>query len=242
MHDRIAVEELSVTLDADERFRAKLARHALPPDDADLLMELALRSVFGVAPRSEIIAESADDGCLHVLLSGWACKYRLLPDGRRQVGPILLSGDICDLDAIGGGGPALGVLALSECRVAALRREVIAPAMKERPAVAGYLMALLVAENTAMVRQIVNLGRRSARERTADLLCDLLGRLQENGEALDNRIRCALTQTDMADHLGLSAVHTNRALKELKSSGLLAGRGSLYVVRDLDGLRTVAGL
>ena len=62
------------------------------------------------------------------------------------------------------------------------------------------------------------------------------------GEALDGSIRCALTQTDMADHLGLSAVHTNRALKELKTRGVLAGRGSLYVVLDPEGLQGMAGL
>ncbi len=222
-------------------FRNRLVRCALPGDDVDFLTEWASRSVTSVVPREKIVDEHTAGGCLHVLLSGWACKYRLLPDGRRQIGPIFLAGDVCDLDAIGSAEAAFGVLALADCRIAILRRELVVRAMRERPAIADYLMAAVLAENAAMIRQIVNLGRRSARERTADLLYDLLVRLQQNGEALDGSIRCALTQTDMADHLGLSAVHTNRALKELKTRGLIAGRGSLYIVRDRKGLQSMAG-
>ncbi len=221
-------------------FVAHLTRRRVPQRDVEYLARLAAASTRMAAAREDIVGVQTEHGRIHILLEGWACSYRLLSDGRRQIGAIHLPGDICDVDAVARGRLSLGVLALTGCRFACIGREALADAMEERAAVRDLVVALLAAENTAMVELIVNLGRRSARERIAFLLCKLLARLQTNGEALNNSIRCALTQTDLADYLGLSTVHTNRALKDLKLKGLISGKGSVYTICDLPGLQAIA--
>ncbi len=227
--------------DVRHRFNRALTRRGLPQDDADFLGATALRGALIVDARTDIVNETSDAETIYMLLEGWACAYRVLKDGRRQIGAILLAGDVCNLDSLASGPLTFGVLALTPCRVVGVARDSIVAAIRERSPVRDMFMSMLVSENRALIDQVVNLGRRSARERTAFLLCDLLSRLQDNGEALDGRIRCPLTQADIADHLGLSTVHTNRAFKDLRATGLVAGRGNLYVVSDRPGLQAVAG-
>ena len=223
-------------------FYNMIIRRGLGRDDADYLCDTALRATTRVEARSDIVDQRKRSDNIYILLEGWACAYCLLKDGRRQIFVILLGGDICNLDALTSGHLTFGVLALTSCRVAYVARDALARAMEDRPTIRELLVAMLVSENRALIDQVVNLGRRSARERTAFLLCDLLARLQDNGEARDGRIRCPLTQADMADHLGLSTVHTNRALKDLRARGLVAGRGNLYIVADRPGLLDAAGV
>ena len=222
-------------------FVAHLARRELPQRDIDHLARLAARSTALIAAREDIVGERADASRIHILLEGWSISYRLLSDGRRQVAAIHLPGDVCDVDALAPARLSFGVLALTDCRIACIERDALKAAMQERVAVRNLIVALLAAENASLFELVVNLGRRSARERIAFLLCRLLGRLQTNGEALNNSIRCALTQTDLGDHLGLSTVHVNRALKDLKLGGLISGRGSVYTISDLPGLQAIAG-
>ena len=221
-------------------FQDRLARFGLPPLDLAVLSDSVANTSSIVEARNVLVEEQSDSDRILVLLEGWACKFRTLSDGRRQIGPIHLSGDICSLDALAGGRLGFGVLALTSCHVAAISRSALLREADERPALRKLLVSMLVDENKSMIDHVVNLGRRSARERTAHLLVDLLTRLQENGEALDGTIRCALTQTDMADYLGLSTVHTNRALRDLKENGLISGRGSNYTVADRAKLQALA--
>ena len=223
-------------------FAEHLSRRRLPRDDAEHLIRLASSATMEVAAREDIIAQQTEPDRIHILLEGWACSYRLLSDGRRQIGAIHLAGDVCGVDALAPGRLAFGVIALTNCRLACLGCDALARAMEERPSVRDLVVALFAAENTVLAELVTNLGRRSARERTAFVLCRLLARLQENGEALDDTIRCALTQTDLADHLGLSTVHVNRALRDLKLRGLISGRGSVYAIRDLPALQAIASL
>ena len=221
-------------------FYDRLARFGLPPDDLSFFERTLATSSSVVDARTSIVAEQSDDDRIFVLFEGWACKFRTLSGGRRQLGPIHLAGDFCNLDALVEGRGNFGVLALTGCLVASVPRDTLLLCMDHRPALRQLLLSVLVGENKTMINHVVNLGRRSARERTANLLVDLLARLHENGEALDGRIRCALTQSDMADYLGLSTVHTNRALKDLKESGYISGKGNLYTIADRPGLQALA--
>jgi CRP-like cAMP-binding protein len=222
-------------------FQNKLARHGLSGDDLTFLYGKMTRSPAFVAAHDDVVNERNASAELFVLLEGWACHYRILSDGRRQLGRILLAGDFLNLDVIAGGDLTVNVLALTPCRIGAMARDDLHKAMAKRPALRNMVFGLLVEENKSLIEQVVGLGRRSARERTAYMLCQLLTRLQENGEALDGNMRCALTQTDMADHLGLSTVHTNRALQDLKAKGLIGGRGSTYTIADRHALMAAAG-
>ena len=113
-------------------------------------------------------------------------------------------------------------------------------AIGERPAIRDMLWTLTTRENCALFEQIVSLGRRSARERLAFLLHDLLVRLQDLGGAQDGIFVSYVTQAEMADALGLSTVHLNRTLQGLKADRLIEVQGRTYRIRDPKALQAVA--
>ena len=192
-----------------------------------------------VDPRTDVFRATSTP-FLHVLQHGWACKYKLLTDGRRQITSFHLPGEILDLDRITRTDVPFNILALSECRVARLPLEMIRTAVAGRPAIRNWLWALTTRENTSLFEQIVSLGRRSARERLAYLLHDLLDRLANLGDAKDGTFMSYVTQAEMADALGLSTVHLNRTLQGLKADRLIEVRGRTYTVRDPKALQAAA--
>lgn len=198
------------------------------------------RGVATVAAQSDICARDDSTRQIRLLLEGWACKYRLMGDGRRQILCIHLPGEVVDLEKVGDHAASFGVLALTECRVAAVSTDWLAQASEQRSSMRNLLLALMRAENVAKAEQIVSLGRRSARERTAYLMCDLLARLQVLGLARDGCFRLPLTQVDMGDHLGLSTVHVNRTLQDLRSERLIESSGRSYKVCNRDRLERLA--
>ena len=219
----------------NDPFLTRLMREGASEIDLAFIAE-NYRNVVNVEAQSDISGRGASAKQIHVLLDGWACKYRLMADGRRQILRIHLPGEICDLDKICRDDVSFGVLALSECRIATISLDWIKKAIEDRPAIRDLLWSLTVFESVAMTEQVVSLGRRSARERTAYLLCDLLQRLQALGQADDGSFRLPLTQVDMGDHLGLSTVHVNRTLQDLKSERLIQNGGRTYRICDREGL------
>jgi CRP-like cAMP-binding protein len=212
------------------------AQHPPPlPSDVTGSVE---RSIV-VDAQSDIFGSSARP-YLHVLQTGWACTYQLLPNGQRQIVAFHLPGAVLDLDRIMTERLNFSALALSECTVGLLPLEWVRTAIDTRPAIRDLFWTLTTLENRALLESVVNLGRRTARERLAYLLSDLLERLQAIGEALDGSFTPAINQSEMADALGLSQVHLNRSIQRLKTEGLVAIRGRRYEICDAKRLRQVA--
>lgn len=222
-----------------DHFLAKTKLSGLPEEDLAALAE-HYGSPIEVAARTEIVSPTRSGADVHVLVEGWACKYKLLSDGRRQIVAFKLPGDICDLERLGGPPAGIVLVALSDCRVSTIPVDWLNEARIGRPAIGQMLWSLLMRENAAMTEQIVALGRRTSRQRIAYLLCDILERLQAVGEAADGRFRTPLTQTDMADALGLSTVHVNRTLQGLRENGLLEVRGRSFRIPQPSALKAAA--
>ena len=222
----------------DSPFRSAISKEGLTEEDLNLLDGCFHR--VAVKPRGSEVCPSPRH--LHLLLDGWACQYRLLANGRRQIIGLNLAGDVCDIDRLFCRSLSFGVEAMGECRVAEISIDLLKSALDARPAIRDLFWSLTVLENTAMAELVTSLGSRSARERVAWFLCDVVARLQIRGKALDGAFRLELTQTDIADMLGLSVVHINRTLKDLKSDGLISSQGSTYKILDPTRLRAAAGI
>ena len=218
--------------------RMMSGRFNLPEDDLSFF-EDSLEGPFIVDPRADVF-RAAEVPYMHLLQDGWACKYKLLTDGRRQITSFHLPGEVVDLDRITRIDVPFNILALSECRFARIPIDRVQKAVDERPAIRELLWKLTTHENCSLFEQIVSLGRRSARERLAFLLHDLLVRLQELGGAQDGTFVSYVTQAEMADALGLSTVHLNRTLQGLKADRLIEVHGRTYTIRDPKALQAVA--
>lgn len=189
----------------------------------------------------DITAEGDRPEHVHLVLEGWAARYKVTPTGARQITAFLIPGDFCDLH--------ITVLAEMDHSIAALTSATVAQLVPDRIAelshthphlVTGLWWATLVDE--AVLRSwIVNLGRRSALQRLAHLICELHLRMAHVGLAEHDVFRLPLTQEQLADALGLTPVHTNRTLQALRARELLAWHGRDMEILDIARLRQVAG-
>lgn len=175
-----------------------------------------------VQKGAEIISASQNDDYVVVLLSGWACRYKLLPDGRRQILSIVLPGDFIGLRAGLFGMSDHSVAALNECVIAKIPLENFIDVFSVNPRLAMIISWSTAREETMMVERLVSLGARNAYERMAQLLLEIWQRLKTVGAVQKGRaFNFPLTQEDVADLLGLSVVHTNRTLRALRHDKLI---------------------
>src|SRR4051812_26720652 len=159
------------------RSRADLTAAQLDPFAALPANQISL------TPERELVAEGDRPRHLHILEQGWAAKVKMLPDGRRHFATLLLPGDICDLDGLHLRTYDYGVVALTRCSVSRLDRNAVLALCDENRMVAQLLTWLAFVENALLNQATLSLARRSARDRLAHLLCELMLRLAQIGFA-----------------------------------------------------------
>ena len=206
--------------------------------DRDLLTELC-DDTRRVQSRYDLISEGDQPDHVHLMLKGWACRYKLLPDGSRQITALLLPGDFCDthITLFQEMDHAIGTLTDSE--VAVISRGTMRE-LTERPGIARALWWGSLVDEAVLRAWIVNMGRREAFDRLAHLVCEVHARLHHVGLAPDVSFELPLTQEDLADALGLTQVHVSRTLKRLREDGLMTFKRGQIVVTDMPRLRELA--
>ncbi|WP_419899112.1 Crp/Fnr family transcriptional regulator [Roseomonas sp. USHLN139] len=207
----------------------------LTEEEAERVAGLARLPARETAARQELRAEGQSAPPL-LLLAGWACRVHILPDGRRQIISFLLPGDI-----IGRGRPSLAEL----CSINSLTRlrHVDASSLVtggEETPLARALRALELQEVAQLRDQVVRLGRQMAHERMAGLLLEFEARLTAAGLASGGCFAMPLTQEVLADALGLSVVHLNRTLQQMRREGLIALKGRVVTLKQTAALRSIA--
>ncbi len=216
-------------------------RHGAPltDEDEEILTRLThLVRTFG--PRADIVAEGSPSRFLPLIVDGWACRYRLLPNGKRQIISLFIPGDLCEPFGVLPRFMDQPLAALTPVTAALVPLNAIGNLVRHNPRVNEALWwDLLVA--SAMEREhVVSLGRRSATERLGHLFCELHLRLEMVGLVDGLSFDMPITQTDLGDLLGLSTVHVNRSLQDLRMTGLISLRGRSLTILSLEGLREVS--
>jgi CRP-like cAMP-binding protein len=193
------------------------------------------------APREELSTEGRVSQP-RILLSGWACRQRLLGDGRRQIISFLLPGDPCSPLERPQVPQHSAVVALSSVAVVDARALDVAIHAGSTPYPGLALAARLLAiqDGLLLQDQVVRLGRQTAYERMVHLLLELRGRLAVVRLLDDNVFPMPLTQEILADALGLSIVHVNRTLQQIRRDGMLEFRGGHVTILDLPMMQAVA--
>ena len=202
---------------------------------------LSRRNVRDIAARRDLIREGDNPHNLYLLLSGWACRYKTLPDGRRQIVALFLPGDFCDLHIYILKEMDHSVGALTSLKAAEIGRDDFEQLLSEHPRITQALWWDELVKIAIQREWTVNLGQRSAYERIAHLLCECFLRLRTVGLTTDNSCPFPLTQVDLADATGLTAVHVNRTLQELRKDGLIELHSRTLSIPNLSALKA-AGL
>ena len=189
---------------------------------------------------SVLITEGVTDERLYTLLSGWAFRFKSLPDGRRQILNIILPGDTIGVQAELLAASPHGVEALSDVDLCAFRRDTLLVLSRENPELSFDLIWLAAHGEKLADDVLLSVGRRNATERVAMLLVHLYRRAVSAGLMEKDSVPFPLTQIHLADALGLSQVHTNRVLQKLRKDGLIRLSEGRLGIGDLRALRRVA--
>lgn len=176
------------------------------------------------------------------IVSGWACRQHAMEDGRRQIYTFLLPGDPVGLHRSASTVARTSILALTDVRTVDAREIDAASAPGGDYPGLHCAVERAAQESTAfLLNQIVRIGRLTAYERIAHLVMELHYRLSMVGHANSQTIPCPLTQDVLADTLGLSTVHINRTLKQLRREGVMEIRSGKIRIQREDMLESISG-
>lgn len=225
----------------DSRFIEKLSRFAtLDKAAVDALARATVKARW-VAARHDLIREGDRPGPVFVILEGWACRYKILPSGTRQILAHLMPGDSCDLH--------IGLLAemdhsiqtITRAYVATIERVEMDEMLDRHPDIAKAMYIGQLIDEGIMRAWITSMGRRASVERVAHLMCELYVRARNIGLTDKADLEVPLSQSMVADSLGMTAVHLNRVFKKLRLENTMTlTRGSLRIT-DPQKLAQIAG-
>lgn len=211
----------------------------LSPDDREALAQVSRNFRF-VDARRDVISEGDRPRHVHLVLDGWACRYKQLPDGKRQIVSLFVPGDFCDVNVYILKAMDHGIGAITRLKVALITPQEMDELTAERPRVTQALWWHELVAAAIQREWTLNLGQRSAYERLAHLLVELYLRLRAVGRANDGRCDFPLTQNDLADATGLTSVHVNRTLQELRRDGLVELERKQLQILDLKRMMDVS--
>ncbi len=218
-----------------------LEQFAKLSDEDKALLADATREVRPIGARQDIIRQGDCPEEVHLVVEGWAVRYKVLPEGERPIMAYLIPGDFCDiqvtlLDAMD---HSIGTLA--PCRVAFIAREAMDRMMSDaHPRLARALWWSTLVDEAILREWLVNLGHRPADKRMAHFICEMLIRSRAVGLAEVDSFLMPVTQEELGDTMGLSTVHVNRMMQELRGEGLIATKGKRMIVADLERLMAFA--
>ena len=194
-----------------------------------------------VKAKHDLIREGDRPGPVFVMLEGWACRYKILPSGTRQVLAYLMPGDSCDLH--------IGLLAqmdhsiqtITSATFATVDRTEMDALLEQHPKIANAINVAQLVDEGTMRAWITSMGRRASIERVAHLMCELYIRARNIGLNTEPSFDLPLSQLLLADSLGMTPVHLNRVLKELRSFDAMTLKRGSVVLSDLPQLVRIAG-
>ncbi len=213
---------------------------ALTADDVSALKNVTSRPRRYMA-RQDLIREGDETGPVFVVLEGWACRYKILPSGTRQIMAFLMPGDCCDLHIKLLAEMDHGIQAITTAMVATIAQPQMQTMMRDQPNIAQAMYTAQLIDEGVMRAWIVSMGRRSASERVAHLICELYLRARNIGLTGNGEFDLPLSQLVLADALGMTAVHINRVLKELRLAGAMALKRGSVTILDPVKLVQIAG-
>ncbi len=228
--------------DAAQALIDKLGRF-VPLNDTE---REALRHLARKARRfprgTDLIGEGDKPVSVFLLLEGWAYRYKSMVDGGRQIMAYLLPGDLCDVQIFLFEEMDHSIGLLSDALVAKIPAAEMLDLMDRFPRIERALMWATLVDEATLREWLLNVGQRDALQRLAHLFCELCVRLSvvnlvdESGTYF-----LPLTQTELADTTGMTAVHVNRSLQRLRQDGLIVARDGRLTILDFNRLAEVAG-
>jgi CRP-like cAMP-binding protein len=225
----------------DSALTRKLSSFAeMSKDELDVLVDLQSKP-FKIERGQALIEEGQTGHKAFFLQSGWCCSFKILPEGSRQIIRFPIPGDCVGLRSIVLRTSDHTVSALTDVVVAAIQAPRFLEIMNKFPRLGAAFLWAISRDEAMVVEHLVDIGRRTAKQRIAHFFLELAERLTLVGLATETQFEHPLSQSIIADTLGLSEVHVNRVLRQLREQDLLTASEGKVSIHDLSGLRTLAG-
>ncbi|KQQ30690.1 cyclic nucleotide-binding protein [Methylobacterium sp. Leaf123] len=208
----------------------------LDAGDKALLADLS-RSNRSLEPQQDIVRAGDQAAGVHLVLEGYAFRYKLIDDGQRQILGLLLPGDFCDLQSIVLGPSDHYIAALTACTVADIPQDRVDALVFRDSRLARALWWATLVDESILREWLASMGQRSADKRIAHLFCELLLRQQLVGTAGERDCPLPLTQPMLADILGITTIHVSRILRDLRLAGLIQLKDRRLHVPDVKRLQ-----
>lgn len=218
----------------------KLEYGSLLEDEDREAIEAALLTQHRLPAGADIICEGEIPSDVHAVVDGIACRYKLLEDGRRQIMALFLPGDFCDLHIHILKEMDHSIGTLTDATVASINTYKIEELTARRRINRALWWATLVDEGT-LREWLVSMGQRDAPEQMAHVFCEMFVRMQAVGLTDGTKCPFPITQKDLADLMGVSAVHVNRTLMVLRDEGLVVWERGVLTIPNFDRLKARGG-
>jgi CRP-like cAMP-binding protein len=184
-------------------------------------------------PKGDYLIREGDRvHALCILVEGVAHACRTMPGGMQQTLALCVPGDVLDSKAYVLDRSSVSIRAATAVKIVQIPRQRLDDLIDSNPADARWLLAVLASDNAILEEWAIGMGRRSAYQQLAHLLCEIAARMRGADLASDEACAFPLTQADLADVLGLSVVHVNRMLQQLRGDGLIELRQGRLKVLD----------
>lgn len=209
-------------------------------DDEEQALERACAGFREAKPKEVLVHERRPQTQSHLLLDGIVARQSTLSDGRRQIVALHVPGDFVDLHSFLVQSLEHDVVALTPVRIALFPHAGLRAITETHPHLARMLWLSTLLDAALHREWVLTVGRRTAKERVAHLLCELHARMKVVERTTGNSYQLPLSQTDIADACGLTNVHVNRVLRQLREAGLARFKTRTVEILDPDGLAAAA--
>jgi CRP-like cAMP-binding protein len=228
-------------LDAIHHHTAALLRKLesiapLAPEEKAALLRLPLR-LKTVAAHQDIVRAGGTPSESCLIVTGFACRYSLTAEGKRQILSFHIAGDIPDLQSLHIEVMDHSLATLAPSSLAFIQHDDLRSLMRSHPRLGDLLWRDTLIDAAIFRQWMLGLGRREAYGRIAHVLCELLVRLRAVELVEDHAFTLPVTQAELGDAFGLSTVHVNRVLQDLRRDGLITLHSGSLKVLDWDGLQ-----
>jgi CRP-like cAMP-binding protein len=209
---------------------------AITDEERQALENLPMQ-VGVIKADQDIVREGDSPSRCCVILSGFACTYKVTAQGKRQIVSFNIPGDIPDLQSL-----HLKVLdnsigTISPCSVGFIAHEALRDLCARHPRITAALWRETLIDASIFREWVMNVGQREGSSRMAHVLCELLVRLRAVGLVEDHVCDLPITQAEFADALGFTTVHVNRVLQQMRTDGLIELKGERLFVPDWEKLK-----
>lgn len=208
---------------------------ALSQDERDVLKRFHRKRLTFTA-GGDLVHQGQSDRVAYILARGWVCSYKILANGARQIVDFQIPGDFLGLRSVLLHTSDHGIEPVTDIEVSEVSGEDLLTVFSDFPRLATAVLWAASRDEAMVVEHLIDIGRRSASERTAHFLLELGARCALVGEGKKAAYKCPLTQYHLADALGLSAVHVNRVLRHLRETFKVTFRDGHVALGDYQGL------